>query len=452
MAGTEAGTGWYGSSAPAKVSEGGIPDDIAPSRPGTGGCARARLFGTFPMRSLQAGPVWRNRPAVAIAYLAFAAALQSPLPGAEPPLGGNASAPDPPLPADPAPVSYNEAVLTINTDRISRAEVERHMGLKFEALRKEREILIEQKRFDGVARARYEREYGEEFLQRLRDIVMEKLLLQWAREERFRVAPEDVDREIEGRVRRDGGIRKTLEKAGGSMADLRREIEEMLLINMAAERIRIAAGRPSRREVAEYYETHKREFVRPAAWKVRRIVVGKTIPDPETGAIRFREGALALAEEIAVRARGGEDFGDLARRYSDDRETRERGGLIAGKGGDPFVEPERLGGVAVALAGLPIGGVSDAINLGHAWGVFKVEGRREAGIAPLDEVYNEIYEMLRAKKIEEANRTWLRGRLARSLLLDSSGKRVRAEWLFPGMDSMGEATPARSGPAGGAGR
>lgn len=89
-----------------------------------------------------------------------------------------------------------------------------------------------------------------------------------------------------------------------------------------------------------------------------------------TGAIdeqeRTREDALQIAFDVAFRARQGEDFGELAREFSDDRRTNEKGGRLP---------PMRFGHAVPEFEdvafGLSIGEVSDVVETHFGFHVIK---------------------------------------------------------------------------------
>jgi peptidyl-prolyl cis-trans isomerase SurA len=89
-----------------------------------------------------------------------------------------------------------------------------------------------------------------------------------------------------------------------------------------------------------------------------------------TGAIdeqaRSREDALQIAFDVAFRARQGEDFAELARQFSDDRRTNEKGGRLA---------PLRFGHAVAefedAAFSLGIGEVSDVVETEFGFHVIK---------------------------------------------------------------------------------
>jgi peptidyl-prolyl cis-trans isomerase SurA len=77
----------------------------------------------------------------------------------------------------------------------------------------------------------------------------------------------------------------------------------------------------SEAEQRTYFEEQRHTLgERPATVTFRQVVL------PARAGSEAREAALATAEDLLERIRNGEDFGVLARRFSEDPSTRERGG------------------------------------------------------------------------------------------------------------------------------
>lgn len=104
-----------------------------------------------------------------------------------------------------------------------------------------------------------------------------------------------------------------------------------------------------------------------------------------------RRAAYESASKVAEQARGGADFADLARRFSDDEASRERGGRIEG-----FFEPRFWPDPALdALAALREGAISDPIFARGAWWVLRA--RRVVQTA-VEDVRPELEEFLRRSR------------------------------------------------------
>ncbi|MYD76726.1 MAG: hypothetical protein F4244_09005 [Gammaproteobacteria bacterium] len=79
---------------------------------------------------------------------------------------------------------------------------------------------------------------------------------------------------------------------------------------------------PDDREIADFYEDTKGKYQTPESRRVRHILVGVD----ESASDEERQSKLNLAREILDRVHSGEDFGELAKEYSDDPGSRNSGG------------------------------------------------------------------------------------------------------------------------------
>ncbi len=106
---------------------------------------------------------------------------------------------------------------------------------------------------------------------------------------------------------------------------------------------------------------------------------------------KIQEEKRALADKIQERLKNGEDFGALAQRYSDDPETRSRGGEFA-KGFSSANWPED---VIQNLSGLEPGQVSETIDVDGSLFIFQL---REYRHTPLESVRKAIEKELREQR------------------------------------------------------
>ncbi|MDP6491493.1 MAG: peptidyl-prolyl cis-trans isomerase [Kiritimatiellia bacterium] len=154
--------------------------------------------------------------------------------------------------------------------------------------------------------------------------------------------------------------------------------------------VQITPGR-----VRAYYEGHVDEFQQPAQVHVRMLVL---TPEQVSGHVERKQ----RAEELVRRTRGGEDFGSLATQFS--------GGSHAADGGDwGWIDPARelrseLARLAEATA---TGQVSEAVKIAENFYILKAEGRREAAVASLGDVYSQIERSLRQKAIQSGYAIWV---------------------------------------------
>jgi peptidyl-prolyl cis-trans isomerase SurA len=110
------------------------------------------------------------------------------------------------------------------------------------------------------------------------------------------------------------------------------------------------------------------------------------------------------AEKLAVQARSGTSFADLARQSSDDTRTRDRGGDIGS------VRPGSLSPtIDQALANMEPGQISGAVRAGDSMFVLHLLERQESQLPTFEESKNELAERVYLEKMAKARRTWLDG-------------------------------------------
>lgn len=105
----------------------------------------------------------------------------------------------------------------------------------------------------------------------------------------------------------------------------------------------------------------------------------------------------AKAKDLAAQAKGGADFAELARKFSEDPGSASQGGYLGYFTADRMVEP-----FSKAAFAMKPGEISDPVKSEFGWHVIKVEDRRDAGIIPLEDVKEDVRDKaLAEKKAEE---------------------------------------------------
>jgi peptidyl-prolyl cis-trans isomerase C len=219
------------------------------------------------------------------------------------------------------------------------------------------------------------------------------------------VPPDAVARVGESWISTDGFEIYLERTAGEDAADLSSEVlsklldrylEEEMLARLAVERGVAKTGDPHRRaidrllraepipepseeEVERYYREHREDYKRAERVRLRQILV----EDRET-----MERAL---EEL----RSGEDFGEVARRYSRDS-TGETGGVQG-----ELTRDELPPMFADTIFKLEPGEISDIVEAEYGFHLFQVMERLPAEVLPLDQVAEEIRRRLREQSADQ---------------------------------------------------
>jgi peptidyl-prolyl cis-trans isomerase SurA len=111
-----------------------------------------------------------------------------------------------------------------------------------------------------------------------------------------------------------------------------------------------------------------------------------------------------LGEQIAAKARAGDDFAALARLHSNDAATRAAGGVLGEVA--PGRLPREIERVALTLEA---GESSPPIRSGDAFVIVKVLARQESSLPSFEQAREELAERVYLEKMNKARRHWLDG-------------------------------------------
>jgi peptidyl-prolyl cis-trans isomerase C len=156
---------------------------------------------------------------------------------------------------------------------------------------------------------------------------------------------------------------------------LRAQIERN--IRTDAYRRSLTANRPvTEQQAKEFYDRNRNSFKVPESVHALLIL----LPATEQAAPAEREEAKRLAEEARTKAAAGEDFGALARQYSQDPSAQRGGDIGFVPRGVMFPNAEQV------AFGLKVGEVSSVIETPKGYTVFKVVDRKPESIPTFDEI------------------------------------------------------------------
>jgi parvulin-like peptidyl-prolyl isomerase len=148
-------------------------------------------------------------------------------------------------------------------------------------------------------------------------------------------------------------------------------------------------------EIQEYYQENIDEFSTPEEVFVRQIFL-RGRPGSEE-----RQDAVATLQELRAAIAGGESFEDFAAEYSQAPGAEEGGVIGWQQRGDLVLALES------AAFALEPGEVSQIVETPFGVHLLKVDERREAGVATLDDVRLEIEPRLRNAAADKRYQTWL---------------------------------------------
>jgi peptidyl-prolyl cis-trans isomerase SurA len=150
-------------------------------------------------------------------------------------------------------------------------------------------------------------------------------------------------------------------------------------------------------QIKKYYEAHKDEFVLPETVRIREILISTT-GKPESEWPALQKKGDQLRERVL---KNGEDFGELAKHFSDGS-TKAQGGELGGfeRGKlDPKIEAE--------VFKLNKNEMTPVMQTGNGFMILQVEQRYEAGVQPLDKVENEVMNHIAGTQMPDKLRAYL---------------------------------------------
>jgi len=219
-------------------------------------------------------------------------------------------------------------------------------------------------------------------------VIDRELTLAQADRMAIRISPEMHDKAIE-EARKEypaGTFETMLRERGTSLQEWSNDLQEDLLMEKVVHQRVYAKLEVSEQEIADYYKENQKEFDRPDQVRARQIVVSTE-----------EEG-----QKVLGLLRQGEDFADIARKYSLSPDSNEGGDLGFFAKGEMPPEFEK------AVFNLAVGRLSDLVKSEYGYHVFLVEEKRQAAQLTLDDVRDEIRETLLSAKKEKAYQEWLR--------------------------------------------
>ncbi len=248
----------------------------------------------------------------------------------------------------------------------------------------------------------------------LEKMVDEELEAQAAARASITVTGQEIDNAFENIAASQGVTKEALFKAARARNgltdqdyrdEMRRQILEGKMIQLRVKgRVRI-----TEEDVKTMYDRVVREERKlrdyHPAWIVLRILPGSSVD-----AVAERK---AQADEIAARAKKGEDFAKLAAMYSDDTASKESGGDIGVR--TPQGSPQAAGGkgqvlspeLEAALMPLEPGDIAAPVQVGQAIVVMKLLSRQPSRYTGYKEARPEMIQRLQAEVMDKAKKKWL---------------------------------------------
>ena len=235
----------------------------------------------------------------------------------------------------------------------------------------------------------------------LSDLIDQSLLVQRGKDMGISVETEVIKRLDSIRLQNNLGSMEDLEKAvstqGINWEDFKDNIRKGLLTQRVISQevgSHITVGKD---EIAKYYEAHKKDYIRPEQVALREIVVtteGKK--DSELPDLKKK------AETALKRVKDGEEFGEIAKRFSDGSTAKQGGFLGVYKRGELSKELEDT------VFKMKKNDLTDVMDTKQGYLILQVLEHYDEGEQSLAKVEGEITDKLYSERMEPKLREYLR--------------------------------------------
>jgi len=234
----------------------------------------------------------------------------------------------------------------------------------------------------------------------LRDLIDQQLLIQRAKDEGISVETQVIKRLDDVRKQNNlpslDELEKAVESQGMSWEDYKTQIRNGLLTQEVIHRemgSRIVIGHD---EVKAYYDAHAKDFVRPEQVELAEIFLDTQGKHPQE-----IEAIEQKANDYRNRVLKGEEFSEIAKRYSEGS-TKDQGGSLG-----TFERGQLSKQLEDVVFKMEKGQVTDVIQTKTGFEILKVVDHYQAGQQPVEKVENEIMNRIYLQKMQPQLREYL---------------------------------------------
>lgn len=260
----------------------------------------------------------------------------------------------------------------------------------------------------------------------LDQMIDDRLLVQEAKKKNIHVSQLEVDdgvKKVHSRFATEAEFNEELQKEGMTYDEFRAHIQDQLsTIKLIDQEVKAKTPAPGDADIKELFDT------------IDAIINDKPIPGSHTPseidelkslarAVQHRFGervrarhilirvapgapqedrdkALAKAKDVLKQLKNGADFTELAKKYSDDPGSKDRGGDLG-----YFSHGDMVPAFETAAFALDVGQTSDVVQTDYGYHIIRVEEKKAASKVNYDDVKDDLKEYLfqqrGAKRFEE---------------------------------------------------
>jgi len=235
----------------------------------------------------------------------------------------------------------------------------------------------------------------------LRGLIDQSLLVQRAKDMGISVETDLIKRMDEVRKQNSLNSLEELEKAvegsGIAWEDYKTQIRNGLLTQEVMRKevgSRINIGNE---EVKKYYDEHPQEFTRPEQVELSEIFLSTEGKSPEE-----IEAVQKKAEDLHNRVVKGDEFSEIAKRYSEGSTAKDQSGDLG-----TYQRGQLSPQLEAVVFKMEKGQITDVTQTKTGFEILKVDNHYQSGLQPLDKVETEIMNRLYMQKMQPTMREYL---------------------------------------------
>ena len=207
-----------------------------------------------------------------------------------------------------------------------------------------------------------------------RALLLQRLVLQQAREQKWDQDPAVISRMVRAR-------------------------EAALSESYLESKSKPDATYPSEQEIKNAYEANKSKLLIPKSYELAQIFIDTPESEDSTAQAKAKSKLEEVRKQLAAK---DADFSSIARTSSDEKSSAENGGKI-GWLAENQIQPE----IRSKLPNLKLKAVSEPIRLNAGWHIIKLLDVREARPPTLDEIRDNLVTSMREEKSRELRQNFI---------------------------------------------
>lgn len=226
-------------------------------------------------------------------------------------------------------------------------------------------------------------------------LIEDMLVEQEAKRQGIHVTDAEVEASVQSRMAQLGvseeEFNRLLVEQGLTLDQFKQNVREKLMkFKFVQQQVR-GGIEVSDEEALNFYRLHQKEFQAGDKYHLAHIL----LPFPLSTDLEQQEKIRKLAAELRQRIVKGEDFAEIARKYS-------RGGNASGGGDIDWLSLSDMNpSFQKALEGLKTGDVTAPFETDQGMHILKIIERKGAELVPFEDVKQKIYEYLYEQRMQE---------------------------------------------------